>query len=100
MVDRKSVYAVSTYWLVESHNSSDTSLPEIVTVVIWCKGLEAIVDTSNIGGTRKGQQLACMPQQRVKQASKQLAIFGWLQHYQHTDTSLMTDMSGVPESKS
>ena len=56
---------MSTYWLVEPHNRSDTTLLEIVTIVIWRKGLEAIVDTSNVGGTRKGQQLACKPQQRI-----------------------------------
>ena len=55
---------MKAYWLVEPHNSSDTTLLEIATIVIWRKGLEAIVDSSNIGGTGEGQQLACMPQQK------------------------------------
>ena len=51
---------MKTYRLVESHNSGDTALLEVVAVVIWGEGLEAVVDSSNIGGTRKRQQLAYM----------------------------------------
>ena len=47
------VHEKSTYRLVESHNSSDASLLEVVTVVIWGERRKAVVDSSNIGGTRK-----------------------------------------------
>lgn len=56
------VHTMNAYRLVESHNSSDTSLLEVVTVVIWGKGFEPVVHSSNIGGTRKRQQLACTRQ--------------------------------------
>ena len=55
------VHGMSAYRLVESDNSRDTPLLEVVTIVVWGKGFEAVVDSSNIGGTREGQQLACMP---------------------------------------
>ena len=62
---------MNTYRLVESHYSRDTALLEVVAVVIWGKGLEAVVDSGNIGWTRKRQQLAYMHQMK---ASVQLSL--------------------------
>lgn len=54
-----------THWLVESDNGCDSPPPEVVTVVVWDKRLEAIVDTSNVGWTRKRQQLPCIHLQNL-----------------------------------
>lgn len=73
---------MSTYWLVEPHNSSNATLLEIATIVIWREGLEAIVDSSDVGGTRESQQLACMPQQRQLTGIHAAVLTLWVSKYQ------------------